>query len=691
MEIPRRIVADTQIESLKLESRAVENGVRATNIPMRKVVLRLRGFFREGCSMKTRIGRASVAGFVLAVFLAAAAPAQRVSKPVQIAVDLREAPKRVFHAKMEFPVTAGSLALVYPKWIPGEHGPNGRIADVAGLRFRAGGKEIAWTRDHANMFAFHCEVPAGVDTLEVTLDFLSPSDAAGFSTSPTATSQLAVLNWNLVLLYPMGAKSDDLTYVASLRIPAAWKYATALPVAKETPEGIEFQPASLTTLVDSTVLAGAHMKTIDLGRNLEREHQIHIAADSAAAAEPTAEQVQRLKQLVAETGALIGARHYRRYDFLLALSDHLSSFGEEHHESSDNREAERMLLDPGIFETATDLLPHEFFHSWNGKYRRPEGLATPDYEQPMRGALLWVYEGLTQYYGTMLSARSGFWTPEKLREDLATVAAYLNSRPGRTWRNLQDTATAAQILYGARPEGSSWRRGVDFYDESTLIWLEADTIIRNETQGKKSLDDFCRKFHGGENTPPRIVPYDFDDVVAAMQGVVAYDWRVFFKERLNSHGPGAPLTGLENSGWRLVFTEAMNSHQRAEEEVRHLTDVRFSLGMIVRHPGGEDGGEIVDVIPGSFAAQAGIAPGMRLVAVNGRRWTPELLRDAVRRAKGGSEPIDLLVENEDYFQNYRVDYRGGERYPHLERISGKPDLLGEIARMKAPAVADSKD
>jgi len=298
---------------------------------------------------------------------------------------------------------------------------------------------------------------------------------------------------------------------------------------------------------------------------------------------------------------------------------------------------------------------------------------------------------LTQYYGTRLSARSGFWTPEKLREDLATVAAYLNNRPGRTWRNLQDTATAAQILYGARPEGSSWRRGVDFYDESTLIWLEADTIIRNETQGKKSLDDFCRKFHGGENTPPRIVPYDFDDVAAAMQGVVAYDWRAFFKERLNSHGPGAPLGGLENSGWRLVFTEAMNSRQRAEEEVRRLTDVQFSLGMIVRHPGGEDGGEIVDVIPGTAAAQTGIAPGMRLVAVNGRRWTPEVLREAIRRAKGGSEPIDLLVENEDYFQNYRVDCHGGERYPHLERINGKLDLLGEIARMKAPAVADSKD
>jgi predicted metalloprotease with PDZ domain len=372
------------------------------------------------------------------------------------------------------------------------------------------------------------------------------------------------------------------------------------------------------------------------------------------------------------------------------LSDHLTPFGEEHHESSDNRDAERMLLDPDQFELATDLLPHEFFHSWNGKYRRPAGLATPDYQQPMKGELLWVYEGLTQYYGTMLSARSGFWTPEKLREDLATVAAYLDHRPGRTWRDLQDTAIAAQILYTSRRSGSSWRRTVDYYDESTLIWLEADTIIRRETQGKRSLDDFCKKFHGGETTGPKIVPYAFDDVVATMQEIAPYDWRAFFTERLNSHGPGAPLGGLENSGWRLIFNETMNTRQHADEEVRHETDVQFSLGFIVSNPGSESPDNVlIDVIPGSPAAQAGIAPDMKLVAVNGRRWTPEILRDAIRRAKGTSEPIDLLIENEGYFRTYRVDYHGGEHYPHLERGSSKPDVLADIAKMKAPAVAAS--
>jgi predicted metalloprotease with PDZ domain len=656
-------------------------------------MLCLRGFgVEERFAMNKRMGRALFLKLLLVFFVAVhPLPAQEAHKAIHIAVDLREAPKRIYHAKMEFPVAAGPLTLVYPKWIPGEHGPNGPIVDVTGVKFRAGGKEIPWLRDDVDMFAFHCNVPAGANMLEVSLDFLSPAAAPGFSNSPTATAQIGILNWNLVLLYPLGPKSDDLTYVASLRIPAGWKYGTALPVERETSEGIEFKPASLTTLVDSTVLTGAFLRTFELSKGQRPEHRIHIAADSAAAAEATPEQVQHLRQLVAETGVLFGARHYRRYDFLLSLSNNLSFFGEEHHESSDNRGPERMLLDPPILRATADLLPHEFFHSWNGKYRRPAGLATPDYQQPMKGELLWVYEGLTQYYGTMLAARSGFWTPEKLREDLARVAAYLNNWPGRTWRNLQDTAIAAQILYGAREEGSSWRRSVDFYDESTLIWLEADTIIRRETQGKRSLDDFCKKFHGGESTGPEIAPYPFDDVGAAMQEVVAYDWRTFFTERLNTHGPGAPLGGLENTGWRLVYNETMNEQQAIFETLVHRTDVRFSLGMIVHNPGSDNSDAVGDVIPGSPAAQAGIAPDMKLLAVNGRKWTPEILREAIRHAKGGSEPIELLMENEEYFRSYRIDYHGGERYPHLERVESKPDVLGEIAKMRAPALTVGTD
>jgi predicted metalloprotease with PDZ domain len=621
---------------------------------------------------------------------AASALAQTANKPIRIAVDLRDATKYIFHATLEFPVKEGPLTLVYPKWIPGDHAPTGPVRDLTGLKFRAGGKEIPWLRDDVDMYVFHCNIPAAAETLEVSLDYLSPSTAQSAWENSAATSQLAMLNWFLVMLYPQGVKSDDLTYEASLRLPAGWKYGTALPLAKESGSEIEFQAASLTTLMDSPVIAGAHLRTIELSKGEQSEHRIHIAADSAAANEPTPDQVQHLRQLVAETGALFGARHYRRYDFLLALTDYMHSDGVEHHESSDNRVGERMLRDPLLFETQMDLLPHEYFHSWNGKYRRPEGLATPDYQAPMKGDLLWVYEGLTQYYGTMLAARSRFWTPDGLRETLASQVAYLNDRPGRTWRDLQDTAISVQLLYGSRQEGSSWRRSVDYYDESTLIWLEADTIIRAKTQGKKSLDDFCRKFHGGQNTPPKIVPYTFEDVVAAMQEIAPYDWRTFFTERLNSHGPGAPLGGLENSGWRLVFNDSMNEHQRAEDAVGHTTDVQFSLGMILHDPGSENSDEVSDVIPGSPAAQAGIAPGMRLLAVNGRRWTPEILREAIQRAKASKERIEFLIENEEFFQTYRIDYHGGERYPHLER-NGKPDLLSDIARMKAPPVPVARD
>lgn len=643
--------------------------------------------------MRSRTSRFILAAAILAgVLLAAnAMRAQDATRSIRIAVDLREAPRRIFHARLEIPATQGTLTLVYPKWIPGEHGPNGPISDVAGVKFSAAGKPIAWRRDDADMFAFHCVVPEGINSIEVSLDFLSPSSAEGFSTSPAATAKIAVLNWNLVLLYPLGPKSDDLTFAASLRLPADWHYGTALPVASESADSIEFKPTSLTTLVDSPVLAGEYLKTIELSPGQTPNHQIHIAGESVAATGMSTEQTAHLKQLVAETGALFGARHYRRYDFLLALSDFLTSFGEEHHESSDNRAAERMLLDPDLFERDTDLLPHEFFHSWNGKYRRPAGLATPDYQQPMKGELLWVYEGLTQYYGDVLAARSGFWKPDSYREYMAWVAAELDHRSGRAWRDLQDTAVAAQILYTARAEWSNWRRGVDFYDESNFIWLEADTIIRRETGGKRSLDDFCRRFHGGENTAPKIVPYNFDDVVATMKEAAPYDWRKFFTERLSSHGPGAPLGGLEASGWKLVYTDTLNGHQRSAETAGHHTDLQFSLGFIVRNPGGEAGSILSDVAPGSPAALAGIAPGMRLLAVNGRRWSPEILREAIRAAKGTSQAIELLVENEDFFKIYRIDYHNGERYPHLERNSAQADVLTEIIRAKAPNAAASKN
>jgi predicted metalloprotease with PDZ domain len=622
---------------------------------------------------------------LLSVFAIEPICAQTAQNPAHLDVDLRDAPRHTFHARLTLPVNPGPLTLVYPKWIPGEHSPTGPIDDLVGLKIVGAEKEIPWRRDDVDMYAFHLDVPAGISSLNISYDYLSPAEPTGSRERPSSTEKLAILNWYMVTLYPRGPKTDDLIYVATLRFPQGWKYGTALPVARETSDLIEFAPASLTTVIDSPVITGVHLRHIDLSPGQTPPHAIHVLADGPAPLEASASEVQHLRQLVAETGALFGTRHYRRYDFLLTLSDRLPSDGVEHHESSNNGTEEAYFLEPELFQTS-DLLAHEFTHSWNGKYRRPVGLATPDYQAPMKGDLLWVYEGLTQYYGVMLSARSGIMTPGLFHEYLATTAATLNDRPGRTWRDLQDTAIAAQILYSLPLANVSWRRGVDYYEESLLIWLEADTVIRSKTNDKKSLDDFCHKFYGVENTGPKVVTYTFDDIVSGLNEVAPYDWRGFFTERLTSHGPNAPLGGLENSGWKLVFNETPNEYEHINELATQEINLQFSLGMYLHGPGGEDTDRILDVVPGSPAAKAGLAPGMRLVAVNTRKWTPEILRNAIKRAKTNDEPIDLLASNGDFFQTYRVEYHVGERYPHLEQINGKTDVLSEIAKMKAPAV-----
>jgi predicted metalloprotease with PDZ domain len=647
-------------------------------------VVRFRGF--EGALLLRR-NHLYFIGFLTIVYVLYphATYGQSVQHPAHLDVDLRDAPLHIFHAKLTLPVAPGALTLVYPKWIPGEHSPTGPIVDLVGLKIAAAGKEVPWRRDDVDMFAFHVDVPAGVNSLDLSYDYVYPADSNSSREAPSSTAKLAVLNWYMVTLYPLGQKPADLIYVATLHLPQGWKYGTALPVAKESAGLVEFAPAPLATVIDSPVLTGLYLRHIDLSPGQTPAHTVHVAADGPAPLEATPTEVQHLRQLIAETGVLFGARHYRRYDFLLTLSDRMPPDGVEHHESSDNRTEEDYFVDPALFESS-DLLPHEFTHSWNGKYRRPVGLATPDYQTPMKGDLLWVYEGLTQYYGVVLSARSGITPLNLFRESLAATAAYLNDRPGRTWRDLQDTAIAAQILYAAPTEWSSWRRGVDYYDEGALIWLDADTMIRKLTNDKKSLDDFCRTFHGGEGTTPQVVPYAFDDVVAGLNEVAAYDWREFFAARLKSHGPGAPLGGIDNSGWKLVFTDTQNEYEHINELATQEVELQFSLGLLVHAPGGDDGGHILDVIPGSPAANAGLAPAMRLVAVNGRKWTPDILRDAIARAKNSKEPIELLAENGDFYQTYRIDYHGGERYPHLEPSGGKTDLLTEITKMKAPAV-----
>lgn len=599
--------------------------------------------------------------------------AQNPAKPIQVGVDATEAPLRILHARLVIPASPGPLTLLYPEWIPGEHMPSGPIADLIGLKLKAGGQPLAWRRDLVDMYAFHTVVPEGADSVEAEFDYACSAPTEGFSSGASMAANLAVINWNQVVLYPAGHPVRELTYEASLRLPAGWKFGTALPVAKQADSTIQFSPTSLETLVDSPVLAGAHFRVVQLAPGETPPHEIDIAADNPGQLEMSAEQIAHYKQLVAETGALYRSRHYRDYHFLLTLSDYVSHFGLEHHESSDDRVAANTLLDAQLFRGEAGLLPHEFTHSWNGKYRRPADLATPDYHQPMKDDLLWVYEGLTQYLGAVLTGRSGLCAPEQCRENWAYFAARLDNEPGRTWRPLQDTADSAPFLYNARHEWGSWRRDVDFYDESALIWLEADTIIRKRTNEHRSMDDFCHIFHGGPSGFPTVKPYTFDDVVDTLNQVAPYDWRGFLTARLTSTAPHAPLGGLEASGWKLVYSEAPNEHQRAGERSRRIVDEMFSIGLVVN----TDDGTLRDVIPGAAAAEAGLAPMMKLVEVNGRPWSAELLRDAIRATKSGAS-LALLVENSGEKKSYPIDYSEGAHYPHLERIPGTPDLFGEI-------------
>jgi predicted metalloprotease with PDZ domain len=601
---------------------------------------------------------------------------------VTISVDATSAPRKIFHAKLKIPAIPGDLTLYYPKWIPGEHAPDGPVIDLAGLKFFASGKTLKWRRDLRDGFTIHVEVPAGETEVNAALDFLSPATfEGGFSAGSSATDKMAIISWNQVLLYPKGWKSDDLTYVASVKLPANWKFGTPLPIASTTGDQLNgetqvtFKPASLTTLVDSPIITGEFLRVVKLADDPLTE--MDIAADSAAALAPPQEVWDHYKNLVEQTNKLFGAHHYRDYHFLLSLSDHVAHFGLEHHESDDSRIDERGLVDDGARKMSAGLLPHEYVHSWNGKFRRPADLATPDYQEPMQDDLLWVYEGLTNYLGTVLTARSGLLTPEQARDDLGLTAAALDHTPGRTWRNLQDTADAAPELYFSPRAWESWRRSTDFYDEGTLSWLWADVIIRQQTKGKKTLDDFCKLFHGAPSTGPMVKPYTFDDVVNTLNQVVAYDWRGFWTERLTNHGPGAPLGGVEGSGWKLVYDDVPSEMQRGGEGSSHFVDVAYSIGIDLR----EDG-TITDTIEDLPAAVAGIGPGMKLIAVNGRQYSPEVLRDALKAGKDGAAPLELLIENTDYYKTYKLDYHGGERYPHLVRDDSKPDLLSEIYKAK---------
>jgi predicted metalloprotease with PDZ domain len=619
---------------------------------------------------------------VLAAAHAADPSTRRYLGDLTLDVDLSDPIQRIFRVRESIPVSPGPLTLYYPKWIPGEHSPSGTIDGIAGLQVKSdSGQRIEWRRDLEDMFTLHMTVPAGVKTLMLEFEQLSPGPGGEFGQSASVTDRIEDLEWNQVLFYPSGYAASSITIRPSVRIPKGWGYGTALEANKTDGVAIAFAPVSLEQLVDSPLICGRYFSRLDLAPGASVPVHLDLVADDDSYLKVDDAQLRAHRNLVNEAQLLFGAHHYKHYDFLFTLSEDTGHFGLEHSQSSDDRYYAKFFVDPDTYLAGGGLLPHEYVHSWNGKFRRPDGLATPNYNVPMRGDLLWVYEGLTEYLGNVLTARSGIWTPEQYRDELASTAADMDHRPGRAWRDLQDTADDAQRLYYTPPDWNSALRSVDYYPEGELLWLDVDTVIREKSDGRKSLDDFARAFYGMDNGSFVVKPYDFADIVKALNAVQPNDWAAFLRSRLDSHETGAPLGGIKRGGWTVTYDGTRSAAFKAHEKTRKFLNLRFSLGLLVSTDK-NDAGHVIDVLWGSPAFTAGLAPGMTVVAVDGRRFDPDLMDEILRHAQGSTAPIEIIARNYDSYSTFKVDYHEGPKYPHLTRAEGK-DRLSEIVAAKA--------
>lgn len=591
---------------------------------------------------------------------------------ITLEVDATDLARRIVRVRETIPVRAGRLTLLYPQWLPGNHADYGPLDKLAGLVLRTGDTRLAWTRDPLDVYAFHVDVPAGTTALTAEYQFITPTDPA--QGRVLMTPNMLNLQWNTLVLYPAGHHADRIEYAASVKYPPGWQPATALEVDAREGDTVRYRKVPLDILVDSPVFAGRHYRQYDLAPGAKVPVRLNVVADAAKHLEAKPEQIERHRRMVAQALRLFGSQHYDHYDFLFALTDQLGGIGLEHQRSSENAE------DPGYFTEwdektgFSDLLAHEFTHSWNGKYRRPADLTTPNYNVPMQDSLLWVYEGQTQYWGNVLTGRAGMRTPQGSLDALALVAAsYAYNRPGLAWRAVQDT-TNDPIIAKRRPKSyRNWQLSEDYYSGGQMIWLEADVRIRSLTNGRRSLDDFARAFFGvgdGEWRAPRT--YTFDDVVRTLDSVAAADWTTFLRERLDGR---APLTGgIEAGGWRLVFRDEPNALAKARAKDRNAgADFTYSLGLSIAGDG-----KVGEVRWDSPAFNAGIGTGTMLVAVNDQQYSKDALADAVKAAKTDRAPIRLLVKEFDRYRTIAIDYHDGLRYPHLERISGTPDRLGPI-------------
>lgn len=598
--------------------------------------------------------------------------------PIAITADLTDAPRKLYHAEIDLPVSPGPVTLITPEWIPGTHMPAGPAQEITGVVFTADGKTLPWHRDDVNLYEFHVTIPEGVTRLHAHLDCIVLS---------RVSQKLAVLEWEKLMLYPANTPVRDIPIQPSVKVPAGWGIGTALTPVGSGPYPVpaagsttQFAETNVEQLEDSPLIAGQYFHEFPLAPTITPKHYLDVVADYPDDANMRPAVLAEVANLVREADALYACHHYHVYHFLLTLSDVAGGEGLEHGQSSDNGVGEKGFSDEAHQLGESDLLSHEFTHSWNGKYRRPAGLYQPDFATPQRGNMLWVYEGMTEYLGNVLAARSGLKNQAQYRDVLAMTAAGLEYRPGREWRPTEDTAVAASILRGGNPAWSNWKRGQDYYFEGELLWLDADTLIRKMTGNKKSLDDFERIFLGkGGNTGPLIVPYQFDELVADLNQVVPYDWATFLHDRIDKINPHADLAGIEQGGYKLVFNDKPTPSERTMaaggERRRGGLDCWYSIGLRV---GGD--GEIGDVLWNGPADKAMLAPGEKIIAVDGQIFSTDALRDAIRKTKNATQPIHLIVQADKFVHSAEIDYRGGERYPALERVEGTPDYLDDITK-----------
>ena len=590
---------------------------------------------------------------------------------IALDVDASDVTRGIFRVRERVPVAeAGPLTLLYPEWLPGKHGPRGAINLLSGIEMRANGERLAWRRDPVNVYAFHVDVPSGAAALDLTFQFVSPTQPN--QGRIVATREMLNLQWEMVVLYPAGHYASQIRIAPTLTLPAGWRFGAALDGAQTAGDTTRFAETSLETLVDSPLFAGAHYRLVDLDAGA-RPVRLHLFADRPDLLEATDERLEAHRNVVQQAYRLFDSQHYDRYEFLLALTDRMGGTGLEHHRSSENAVDGIYFTDWDRAASERDLLPHEMVHSWNGKFRRPADLWTPNYETPMRGSLLWVYEGLTQYYGVVLAARSGLWSQAQAREALALTAATYQHRVGRQWRSVADT-TLDPILSARRPAPwRSWLRNEDYYSEGLLVWLDADTLIRERTNGRRSLDDFARAFFGIDDGSWVPVTYTFDDVVAALSSVLEYDWAAFLRARIDEAGTEPPLDGFSRGGYRLVYKEERSNFQREAEAYGRTADFSYSVGLAF----GENG-NVSGVQWDGPAFNQGVTVGTQVVAVNGVSYSNEALRRAITAAKDEQKPLELLLKNGDQYRTIAIEYRDGLRYPHLEREARTEDRLAAI-------------